>query len=772
MRQVDTEVPAEAAGGADDVAVDVGVPAIGLEGTDVHVVEYETGGVAQAEARDVLVFADGLEPGEVGVDAVVEEAAFKAHLIVGGHLRTEALVRAGVTIVETTAPQAGRFKGRIDGERGSILTHLGVSAAEFQVGDGIEVLHERKFRRDEGSLNGRIEVMVVFLRQGGRPVVTATDREVSHVVPAQLDLAGDGLDAAGLVTDGVLNRCRVAVVKTEEVHHQEVRTVDGGNHRGVRLLVVTHLDTEGELAPFIVVAGDGVEGLVLEVVVGGAVGTLAPGRAVDVGVVRVHKVLVVLQTDVPAGGHAGVGVTGRRDVEAGADLHTVGFVVVLVLIEVEQRVEEVRIGIEVRGTHRTVVVHILGHVVRERPAGGPVDRAGGVTAGLVVARVRIGHAAFEVQPLGDLGFTRETDVQTFVVGGLDDALRIVVTDGTTDHDLLGTAFNRHVVVVGQTGLENGLLVLVERDSRGIQTTETALVVVVGRTVLTVGVFGLDLRETVGIVERDTTVVGHFALALGTLLGGDDDGAVGSVGTVQSGGGGTLQNGHRLDVLRVDVVTAGGVVHLVRGQQVAAADHRGIVDRVEGRVVHRHTVHDVERLVAARNGGDGTENDLGGSTRRTAGGRDRHTGYTTLESSDEAFTTGFGDFRSLHVLDRGSDGPGHTLHTELRRDDGLVQRQLRLLEDDVDDGAAAHGNLLFLVIQTCEPEGGVTGHGNGVLAVHVGRNAIVGTLDQHAGTDDGLAVGIGDGTLDGHVLGKGGCRNQQNRNRRKHKSLEI
>ena len=89
-------------------------PTPSVECTNVHVVEHETGSIRHTETGHNLVGTVSAEHCEVGVHAIVPEAAFQTNFIRSGHFRLQVLVRTGVTILVTTTHEAGWFKFWVD----------------------------------------------------------------------------------------------------------------------------------------------------------------------------------------------------------------------------------------------------------------------------------------------------------------------------------------------------------------------------------------------------------------------------------------------------------------------------------------------------------------------------------------------------------------------------------------------------------------------------------------------------------------------------------
>ena len=227
------------------------------------------------------------------------------------------------------------------------------------------------------------------------------------------------------------------------------------------------------------------------------------------------------------------------------------------------------------------------------------------------------------------------------------------------------------------------------------------------------------------LERHVAVVGdaHGLFLLGALLRVDQDHAEGGLRTVDGGGGGVLQDGDRLDVIRVDVVQRGDL-------DVVEQDQRG-----GGTVVGTDLAADAD---------DGVGTDLS----RTD--TDVQARSSTLET-----TSDIGDRTALELLgcvDRG-DGTGQVRFLLLAEtdDDGVLEHLRIFCQDDVNDPAAGHGDLLGLVADAGELKCTIGGYVDGIGTVDVRRGSVRRSNNDHVGTYDRLVVLIDHLTGDGNVL---------------------
>ena len=120
------------------------------------------------------------------------------------------------------------------------------------------------------------------------------------------------------------------------------------------------------------------------------------------------------------------------------------------------------------------------------------------------------------------------------------------------------------------------------------------------TVPTLTELVLELRQCSDATPLQTTVVADLEVAVAMLLtslGGDDDHTIGSTATIQSCSSSTLQHGHVLDIVRVDVRhTTDGILELFLL----------FLRTTEGGLYEGHTIHNVEGLVVTINRADTTD----------------------------------------------------------------------------------------------------------------------------------------------------------------------
>ena len=271
------------------------------------------------------------------------------------------------------------------------------------------------------------------------------------------------------------------------------------------------------------------------------------------------------------------------------------------------------------------------------------------------------------------------------------------------------------------------------------------------------VLGLEVGPEAGLLERYRTVVGHAdTLLLAAALGGDEDDAVLGHRTVKGGCGRALQHRDALDVVGVDVRHAVTEVH--RGIRVGVVGARARSDRVAH---HRNTVDDVERLVGAV-----VERRVAAQrdTHRAAGARTgRRHGQTGHLAVEVAHPVRGGRLREDVAVDL-RDGVTHRFlgagQTEGRHDH-FVNLLRSLLERYVEACAGADRNLLRVVAQGLENQGGIVArHLDGVAAVDTRDDAVGRVLDQNRGSDHRrFAVRVVDDTRNASALRPCAARNQ-------------
>ena len=241
-----------------------------------------------------------------------------------------------------------------------------------------------------------------------------------------------------------------------------------------------------------------------------------------------------------------------------------------------------------------------------------------LTTGTGVATERELRVERHRQLVGNLDVGLHIEVRAAHTRTEDDTLVLTLGKRDVELHLLRTTTNVHVGRVVQRCLTHHLVLPVVRRQRTIHV-EVVGVTEVRTEELTVAVtctgsrvplvlvlgklLGVHQVELLGYVaDVEVAVEAHLHIASLGVLRGDHHNAVTTLGTVDGGQGGILQNINRCDV---------------RG--------RNIVD-----VVHLETVHDIEGLVGLCNRRTATHTDVNIGTRLTVDRRHLHTGNLTLQ----------------------------------------------------------------------------------------------------------------------------------------------
>ncbi|MPM49368.1 hypothetical protein SDC9_96097 [bioreactor metagenome] len=111
---------------------------------------------------------------------------------------------------------------------------------------------------------------------------------------------------------------------------------------------------------------------------------------------------------------------------------------------------------------------------------------------------------------------------------------------------------------------------------------------------------MHLRVAVSRVKTETVAVRNNSPAFLTLLSGNYDCTVGGITAVKCSGCSTFEDGHALDVLRVDVRTTTGEVQVTVSYNLASSGpYSKVANRIERTVVHWNTIDNIKWLVVTR-----------------------------------------------------------------------------------------------------------------------------------------------------------------------------
>ena len=266
----------------------------------------------------------------------------------------------------------------------------------------------------------------------------------------------------------------------------------------------------------------------------------------------------------------------------------------------------------------------------------------------------------------------------------------------------------------------------------------ALVVVPGLVkVLRPGVtVGDHVRHGGRRLEREVHLVVHRGGSLLRTLGGDEHHTVRRAGTVDGRGCGVLQDGHALDVVRVQ--EAGVALDTVdEHQRAAALADGGLTADVERRGGVRTAVRELEVQV-------------------------RHTALEHLRQV-RVGTSVKGLFSHRF---HGSGEVGLLLRA-VTDHHGFIQHLGVGSERDVDLLPTVDRNGNRLVTDTLEGQTGIGRYGDGVAAVHVGRHARRGPFHHDASADDRHSLLVQDPSGNGDLAGSPAARLGERGNREQH-----
>ena len=204
-------------------------------------------------------------------------------------------------------------------------------------------------------------------------------------------------------------------------------------------------------------------------------------------------------------------------------------------------------------------------------------------------------------------------------------------------------------------------------------------------------------------------------------------------TINGRRGGVLQDGHGLNVLRVDV----GDVAVVR-----------------------HAVQHDERGGATGNGADTADADGAGIVGRVTAGRNHlHTRSSTGEGTGNIGGDFFLNVSGFHL--GGRTGEGALGGSTIGYHDGLIQHLAVIHENDGDGSTAVYRNLEFLITHAVDFEDTFCRNTQGECSVDI-RHGIncAAALQEHVGTHNRFTGLVFHRTLHSNVLCRGGYRQSQ------------
>ena len=234
----------------------------------------------------------------------------------------------------------------------------------------------------------------------------------------------------------------------------------------------------------------------------------------------------------------------------------------------------------------------------------------------------------------------------------------------------------------------------------------------------------DLFLAPGVLPAVAAVISNGSLAFLAALGGHEDHAVRGTGAVDGGRSGILEDFHGLDIRRVQVVDA---------------------------AVHRHAVHDVQR-VGVVDGADTADLDLGTGTRLTGCLGDLDTGNLALEGVVHGGGADRVQGVAVHFGDGGRDDA--LLLDTVTYDHGFVQHLGVVLQDDDQFLVGRHGHGLGRIADAADLHDGTLRGAEDEFAVHTGHGAVLGALLNDESADDRLTGAVMDDPFQGDVLRQG------------------
>ena len=721
---------------------------------------------------DELVGGIGLVPGDIQTEAAVEETQVEAGfpgldelvphvVIVQGALRvhdgvSEVVGPHGVNIVELVGIH--------------VVTYFGIRAAELGEGKpaGTFPVFGQHVGDDPGKGHGRIEVRTVLRGQGRGPVVAQGGIQEYPAAIVDLCAAVEGVHLAVAVALAAL-RLVGAIVDIEEVGNLE-RTLAG---RKPAVLPVHQVAAEGgggpKVAEQVIFLGFQEEGeiVLIETAFTDAVGT---GVAAGNFVARIELALGLGEIHVRTDADLRTEPVSKVIGQGGVHQETVADVLVGAVLGIPPRVgshgvlfsEEEHLAVLVDGILEVADIDGNGHGVHLQHVVGVYVGSGdrtvvGLDADVLDLGVEVpfvilteGGRAAEHHVVAAQGRTGDlAEIFGTGPGGVDPGLSVLLGEG----DVLG---------VGDAGIEEALHV-VESLQGGGRTVPLGhclagdgrapaqardVVILIQRTLAE-----LVLHGGTGKFAGESDRAGHGDAQTGILpsfLGGDQDDAVAGPGAVEGGCGGTLEDGHGLDVLGVDVL------------QAATHVGRRIPEVVVGgadEVVHRNAVNHDERLVQAREGVVAAEDDAGRSARTVGRTHDGNAGYLARQGVGQVRFTGLQQGVALHVLKGIAQGFLFPRDAE-GRDDGSFKHFDVLLQDYIQVPAIPGDSLRDITD---------AGNDKSVAPVHIrkrerslcsDRRAVLRSVNKHDGSDDGFACAVFDSTSDGTLGERRHGRRQQ------------
>ena len=727
-----------------------------LDGTEVALRSGKGGG---AVALGTHVGREGQGHQHVGgdllievhrqVDAVLQEVEVETdvglHLLlpvdagIGDIGRTLAVTEAGRHFAHAGLPGAAADVG---------VTGLSPAETDLTVvqGDAMrQVLEERLVGETPGDREGMERRPAVIGTEVGRAVIPeGIGRQITVIIV--VGLTGEERGHRGGAETGtrgcILRRSELDIVDLvrRETRGRDTQVVPSGFPG-----FLTRHRTDAVLAE-----GIGIGQVVLQGPVHAGVALLAHGVRTALPAAEVHHRLVGVRRGI---GNVETDLAPVHDMLDGRKfrIHVAGEFLAHQQVLVQHRQgNRVGGGVTLADGRGIVAVQVIDRNVRIGGQGIEDDTLVTVGQLQVVVGDRIRGVQAQLEPALELRIQVRTEGQTVEVGTDDGTFLVHERTGHVVLDLVRTALGADLVLVLEGRAEHLVLPVgtLSKDGRiGIpavvldQAHVHHVIVILGKLA---EVHHVDAAHLAGNGEH--AVVGELRLTRLAVLGGDEDDAVRSLGAVDGRRGGILEDFHGHDVGRVDGRERGNGGNLAISEASETEVPAGIAAALDD-----DTVDDVQRFRIGIHRRLAADADGGGGTRRT-GGLDRgDTRGTSLEGLVQV-----GDDGPLQVLflhGYGSAGKVAPLHGTVTHDDDLVEEFGVFLQEDVDRGLAAHGDLLRCIADGREHERRAGLHRDHVVSIQVCDGTVLGALLHHAGSDDRADI-VGDGTGD-PVLGEQG-----------------
>ena len=229
--------------------------------------------------------------------------------------------------------------------------------------------------------------------------------------------------------------------------------------------------------------------------------------------------------------------------------------------------------------------------------------------------------------------------------------------------------------------------------------------------------------------------GDFEFAHISATGGDDDGSICRIASIEGGSGCSCEHGYAFYVVRVEVGDAFGLSTRAEFGVPAASE-----------VVHRDTVDDVEGIAALFDGLGASHHDFAGSTDAGRTAVDGDSGDFTVEAVDEVGVFDGEKLFGFDLLDIVAQGFLFAAKSECS-DNDFVEDIDVFAHLNVMGGFSRNADSYALESEVAENES-VGGEGfNAVASVNVGDCSRFFAFDRNACPNEGFVVSVCDAPCD-------------------------